>query len=121
VPAPPAQPNPRGIVPWSDTAAGQLLGLTLGQYFVQRATAPATGQSFGAWRFDGERYPATQDFEPRRFTYDPSTDQEKLDTSILPVVDPPYIDYLPSQRPPRSPILGWLWDQAMYEWTAFKS
>jgi hypothetical protein len=40
-----------------DSAAGQLLGLTLGAYFVQRATAPvAGGANFQAYEFDGTQF-----------------------------------------------------------------
>jgi hypothetical protein len=102
-----------------DTAAGQMLGLTLGQYFVQRATNATSGQSFTAWRFDGERFPSTQDFEPLRFYYDPLQDLTQLNANIA--VDPPYLDEIPSQRPATSPILAWLWAEASNEWTAFQS
>jgi membrane-associated phospholipid phosphatase len=101
-----------------DTAAGQVLGLILGQYFIQRATG---GQQFGAWRFDGERYPGNYDFEPRRFYYDLATDQEKFDASVNPPVDPSYVDKIASQPPAMSPILEWLWAEAKKEWTDFQS
>jgi hypothetical protein len=103
-----------------DTAAGQMLGLTLAHYFIQCATNDTGGQQFSAWRFDGERYPANNDFELRRFYYDIGPpEKEKFDASIFPPVDPPYIDEITSQRPTTSPILYWLWDQAMAEWAAF--
>ena len=102
-----------------DTAAGQMLGLTLGQYFIQRATNATSGQSFSAWRFDGERFPSNQDFEPLRFYYDPAADQMTLNVNIP--VDPPYLDEITSQRPATSAILAWLWTEASNEWTAFQS
>ena len=68
-----------------DTAAGQVLGLTLGRYFSQRAQG---GQQFGAWRFDGERFPKDQDFIFQHFSYDPATDTE----TMAPYVDPLYVE-----------------------------
>jgi hypothetical protein len=87
-----------------DTACGQVLGLTLGRYFLQRATG---GTKFDAWRFDGERYPGKQDFDFHEF-YDSATGEEKP--------NPPYVDPIPSQPPGVSPILNWLWQQAKMEW-----
>jgi membrane-associated phospholipid phosphatase len=92
-----------------DTAVGQVLGLTLGRYFIQRATGGA--QQFNAWRFDGERYPGTQDFDFHDF-YDSATALEQLN----PAIDPPYVDRIASQRPEVSPVLKWLWDEAAKEW-----
>jgi hypothetical protein len=92
-----------------DTAAGQVLGLALGRYFIQRATG---GSQFNAWRFDGERYPGKRDFDFHKF-YNTTSGAEQPD----PAVDPPYIDSIASQpAPPRSDILGWLWDEAQAEW-----
>ncbi|WGR90884.1 phosphatase PAP2 family protein [Bradyrhizobium sp. ISRA435] len=92
-----------------DTAAGQVLGLTLGRYFIQRALG---GRNFNAWRFDGERYPGNQDFIFHHFHYDPGTDKETMD----PYVDPLYVDSIPSKAPAKSLILGWLWKEAADEW-----
>jgi hypothetical protein len=91
-----------------DTAAGQVLGLSLARYFILRATTG--GPSFDAWRFDGGRYGTTQDFDFHDF-YDPATGQERLS----PLIDPPYADLLPSTPPAVSPILKWLWDAAFAE------
>src|SRR4029079_1156265 len=44
-----------------DSAAGQLLGLTLGEYLV----ALCTGLAFDAWRFNGEAYASDLDFDFR--------------------------------------------------------
>jgi membrane-associated phospholipid phosphatase len=96
-----------------DTAAGQVLGLTLGRYFLQRARGAAAtgGAQFNAWRFDGERYPGTEDFDFHKF-YNTANGSEWLDPSI----DPPYVDEITSLPPTISPILKWLWDQAYAEW-----
>ncbi|MDB5503632.1 MAG: hypothetical protein JWR89_3534 [Tardiphaga sp.] len=89
-----------------DTAVGQMLGLTLGRYFIQRAQAGAT--DFQAWRFDGERYPPEGDFDFRDFC-EAGTVTEK------PV--PSYIAALAAQpAPDKSDILEWLWLQAVQEW-----
>ncbi len=73
-----------------DTAAGQVLGLALGRFFIQRATT--AGQTFDAWRFDGERYPGTKDFDLRSFC-NPANAGELPDPNI----DPPKIDSIPSE------------------------
>jgi hypothetical protein len=93
-----------------DTAAGQVLGLTLARYFIERATG--VGAAFNGWRFDGERYPLGRDFDFHKF-YDTQNGTETPD----PAVKPPYIDQVNSQAPPKSEILEWLWNQAKEEWT----
>ncbi|WP_371426272.1 phosphatase PAP2 family protein [Tardiphaga sp.] len=90
-----------------DTAAGQVLGLSLARYFIQRAKG---GTKFNAWRFDGERYPGNQDFDFHDF-YDSANGHEKLN----PLIDPPYVDPLASMPPAVSPIMKWLWDAAQAE------
>ncbi|WP_210421722.1 phosphatase PAP2 family protein [Tardiphaga sp. OK246] len=90
-----------------DTAAGQVLGLSLARYFILRAKG---GPRFNAWRFDGGRYGATQDFNFHDF-YNPANGQEKLS----PLIDPPYVDFLASTPPVVSPIMKWLWDAALAE------
>ncbi|MEH2484018.1 hypothetical protein V1282_007375 [Nitrobacteraceae bacterium AZCC 2146] len=91
-----------------DTAAGQMLGLTLGRYFIQRAQG---GSAFQAWRFDGERYPPDSDFDLRNFCI-AATVQELP----APHIDPPYIDPVASKPPEVSPMLNWLWAEAAKEW-----
>jgi len=90
-----------------DSVAGQVLGLTLGRYFIQRAQG---GTQFDAWRFDGERYPGTHDFDFHNLFYAGS---ERAD----PNADPAYVDLIPSQPPGKSLILEWLWSEAANEWT----
>jgi hypothetical protein len=86
-----------------DSVAGQMLGLTLARYFVRRAKG---NTGFRAWRFDGERYPGTLDFDFNDL-YDTNTAQQK---SAL------YVDPLPSTLPAGSPVLRWLWTEAAKEW-----
>jgi membrane-associated phospholipid phosphatase len=92
-----------------DTAAGQVLGLTLARYFIHLAGA-ATDSTFSAWRFDGDRYPGRRDFYFRDF-YDPATGKEGLTEEI----DLPYVDALTSVAPTESEIIKWLWDAAKRE------
>jgi hypothetical protein len=86
-----------------DSAAGQVLGLTLARYFVRRATG---ADPFYAWRFDGERWNGDDDFDFRHL-YDTATAQQK---------PAPYVDPLSAQPPEMSPILNWLWKEARKEW-----
>jgi membrane-associated phospholipid phosphatase len=86
-----------------DSVAGQLLGLTLARYFVRRAKG---NTGFRAWRFDGERYPGTLDFDFNNL-YNTNTAQQKSAY---------YVDPLPSPPPEGSPILRWLWTEAEKEW-----
>jgi hypothetical protein len=90
-----------------DTASGQVLGLTLARYFIERATAAGGGSPgpFNAWRFDGERYPDSLDFDFHQFT--PAIGTE---TPLQ------FVDLISSQAPERSDVLHWLWDQAEAEW-----
>jgi membrane-associated phospholipid phosphatase len=87
-----------------DTVAGQMLGLTLARYFVRRAKG---NTGFRAWRFDGERYPGTLDFDFNDL-YNTNTAQQKSSS---------YVDLLPAQPLPEgSAILRWLWNEAANEW-----
>jgi hypothetical protein len=58
-----------------DSAAGQLLGLTLGEYLVHRAIQPAQGAAtYDAWHFVGTAYGEQDDFE-WRWLYQPGGSQ----------------------------------------------
>jgi hypothetical protein len=56
-----------------DSAAGAVLGLTLGQYFVNRCSGAA---GYRAWRFKGTKYPPNDDFIWHNL-YDVNTEQLK--------------------------------------------
>ena len=45
-----------------DSAAGALLGLTLGQYLVNLCTYPQKETTYESWCFDGTKYPDNSDF-----------------------------------------------------------
>jgi hypothetical protein len=86
-----------------DTAAGQMLGLTLARYFISRATGR---KAFGAWRFDGRRWNPKHDFDRR----------EHYDTDKAEQRETPYAHAVRTQPPEPSPILRWMWDEAEKEW-----
>jgi membrane-associated phospholipid phosphatase len=91
-----------------DSVAGALLGLTLGNYFVARSTNAA---SYVPWRFDGSVFPGNADFE-WRLLYDVA--------SHMQIAAPPYVSSSPVESLDaawRSPILYWLWNKALAEWS----
>jgi membrane-associated phospholipid phosphatase len=93
-----------------DSAAGALLGLTLGEYIHRRFTeAPG----FDAWSFMGEDYPPDADFDWSEWFDVPAGSQR------APAVAVPYAERLPASPfnlGPPSPILSWLWGKALAEW-----
>jgi len=86
-----------------DSAAGQLLGLTLGEYFVRRCRGAGT---YTAWRFDGTRYPRNDDFR-WRLLFNGNTGL-RVNTSA-------FCDLVGAQPALASPLLRWLWDRAVAE------
>jgi membrane-associated phospholipid phosphatase len=86
-----------------DSAAGTVLGLTLGNWFVSRCKA---GVTYGHWTFDGSRFPADRDFyqtdyfaegQQRSFGNVATYDAEATSTTA-------------------SKSLGWMWTKALEEW-----
>jgi len=97
-----------------DSAAGQLLGLTLAEYFMHRCRPADDDEAvFYPWRFDGTRFqPAAgpaADFNWRQL-YD-APNGTRL---IAPFTD--WIDLEPMNTQ-SSALLRWLWDMAAQEWT----
>jgi hypothetical protein len=86
-----------------DSAAGQTLGLTLGEYFVSRCTGAG---NYGTWQFDGQLYVAAADFDWR----------QQYDTVADARVAPVFASLLGNQPALGSPVLGWLWGKALTEW-----
>jgi hypothetical protein len=86
-----------------DSAAGQLLGLTLGEYFVRRCRGAGT---YGAWRFDGMRYPPNDDFRWRLLFN--GTTGLRINTTV-------FCDQVGAQAALGSPALTWLWNKAVAE------
>jgi PAP2 superfamily len=92
-----------------DSAAGQLLGLTLGDYLVKRALQPAQGQAtYDAWHFVGTAYGAQDDFEWRRL-YQAGGSQR------LPQPGPFAVRMAHAQKATPSKMLNWLWEGALKE------
>jgi hypothetical protein len=90
-----------------DSAAGAMLGLTLGQYLVKRCLATAT--QYDAYEFDGAAYPATT-------TGAPPNDGDFYWEEIVKAAPPAYIAKTAGQPLQPSGLLGWLWGKAVAEW-----
>lgn len=103
-----------------DSAAGAVLGLTLGNYFVERCTQIAPNTS---WSFDGRHYPDTLDFDWRAYFdpknpavgHDPEQTVPPSDGQAAPYVRKTNITN-PEQNLIRSRPLEWLWRMAAAEW-----
>jgi len=94
----------------ADSAAGALLGLTLGDYFVRRCTKET---SYHAWKFDGTKF--KDDFHWHAL-FDFERGQKEATTQD----GSKYVECLGEQQMPNdhSPILCWLWEGAKKEWLA---
>jgi membrane-associated phospholipid phosphatase len=96
-----------------DSAAGAALGLTLAQYFVARCGAAT---AYPAWRFEGTTYfdrpGAGGDFD---FHWQEIHNIVTPPGSALPPTH--YLKPLGNQTADVSPLLKWLWDEALEEWT----
>jgi hypothetical protein len=97
-----------------ESAAGAMLGLTLGNYLVARfetnltAATPAA-PTYTAWQFDGTAFPQAEDFNWTAL-YDISTGMQKAAgnwAKSYSGAKPVGVD---------SPVLHWLWNQALDEW-----
>ena len=95
-----------------DSAAGQLLGLTLGEYFVHRGRGVGKPGNYVSWRFDGQRYPGAAHFDWRD-QYDAPNERRRL--SVDPRF-PVYTDRLAQGQAQASSLLSWLWNKALPEW-----
>jgi PAP2 superfamily len=88
-----------------DSAAGAVLGLTLGNYFVSRCGGPVDAD-YQSWKFDGSAYPAVQDFYWDDY-FDANTGRQAAGPAAMPEA---------SQAVGSSEILNWLWRKAVKEW-----
>ncbi len=103
-----------------DSAAGCMLGLTLGRYFVNRATA---APSYEAWTFDSAKFPDGTSDDPRldgdfywRSLY--SVDAKPNPKQIGPAAPNDYAASAGVQTiGGDSPMLEWLWNKAKAEWS----
>jgi hypothetical protein len=87
-----------------DSAAGQLLGLSLAEYLVNLCTA---GTTYDYWTFDGAAYPPGLDFDGRA-QFDTTTQKRTAQTYASKNAS--------AQRASTSASLGWLWYKAYAEW-----
>jgi membrane-associated phospholipid phosphatase len=96
-----------------DSAAGAVLGLTLGQYFVNRCSGAA---GYRAWRFEGSKYPQAGDFIWHEL-YDVATET----LTSMPSATGYSLQYAPNDQAidpqKQSYVLTWLWNKAKSEWT----
>ena len=90
-----------------ESAAGAMLGLTLGQYLVDRCEGTAT--TYQAWMFSGDKYPDDEDFDWTEL-YDVGTPGQSATAYVEELTVPD-----PAIGAPSS-ILEWLWTKAAAEW-----
>ena len=91
-----------------ESAAGAVLGLTLGEYLVARCTQADAATPHRAWAFDGTAYPDQGDLEWGSLF---SIASGQTETDYARNLDPAG---KPLGAP--SPTLAWLWDKAVAEW-----
>lgn len=90
-----------------DSAAGAMLGLTLGEYLFQRFTQKS---GFAAWSFTGEVYPDNRDFDWSEWFNLTGAVQRSpgaYGTALTPT----------NNLGAPSALLDWLWRKALAEWT----
>lgn len=93
-----------------DSVAGAILGLTLGQYLVNRCRGD---NNYHAHEFNGAAYPGNEDF-----TWIEIFDVEANPPAVKHTAD--YVTDLAQQNlseAGHSPALSWLWSKAVAEWT----
>jgi hypothetical protein len=98
-----------------DSSAGQLLGLTLGEYFVHRCDS-AIQANYSPWCFDGSQFPGADDFD-RTVLYNSQTGARNPaafahQLTAVATNDPAPA---PSGTPPALTPLQWLWGKARDE------
>ena len=87
-----------------DSAAGQLLGFSLAEYFLMRCNG---GGNYKLRRFNGLNYGDNDNFEPYKF-YDPATGNFGA---------PAYLEIIGNANAVgESSLLKWLWEKAKDEW-----
>ncbi|UWU25103.1 phosphatase PAP2 family protein (plasmid) [Rhizobium sp. CB3171] len=92
-----------------DSAAGALLGLTLGEYFCRRFSGAA---NFYAWSFNGEAYPGDADFDWTGW-YDVRQQRQTAPDTRSPCA----AELGRYKLGAASSILDWLWEKALAEWS----
>jgi membrane-associated phospholipid phosphatase len=100
-----------------DSAAGAVLGLTLGRYFVRRCKTATAAANFTPWSFNGSAFPTAAAGQPAPL--DADFYWKDLYDETLPNPHQKTTGYAtPGNRysVPMSPILRWLWRAAKAEW-----
>ena len=87
-----------------DSAAGCLLGLTLGQYFAARCRG---ARDYSSWKFEGSRFSGDFDW---RDLYDVEHARQKAPVFVKALGDQPL------EKDPGAPNLEFLWKKAVEEW-----
>jgi hypothetical protein len=96
-----------------DSAAGQALGLTLAEYFIQRCSASAAN-NFQPWKFDASGFHSKDDFNPiRHFNLQKFEQQQGLSSNGAIFAD----TVGGKTTVGKSRILAWLWNKAQGEWS----
>jgi hypothetical protein len=100
-----------------DSMAGQMLGFTVGEYFIARAKPEANTTNVGAWAFDGTKYADVQSN-----TFDFTGNELFNATTGKRLDDKPYAEPVGGKANPQlvrvmgSDNLNWLWSEASEEW-----
>jgi hypothetical protein len=89
----------------ADSMAGQLLGLALGDYLIQRCTA--SGQ-VATYTFDGTKYGGKQDFS--------GTEIFNLSSGAFTAPASGFASFDGTVTVAPAPALQWLWKAALEEW-----
>jgi hypothetical protein len=94
-----------------DSAAGSMLGLTLGRYLVARCKGDET---YDAWQFDGTKFAGDFNWSA---LFDVSTGKQREAVAETDAGQK-YVTHIKEHRtqPNSSRLLGWLWNAARGEW-----
>jgi len=103
-----------------DAVAGMALGLTLGQYFVNRCQlAPGANGSYTAWRFDGTQFVIAPGGLDGDFHWGDLFNPMAGNPWLQPVYFKPVLTGaggIAAQPLAASAILNFIWTQAVTEW-----
>ena len=98
-----------------DSAAGAVIGLTLGAYFVARCQDPSP--KYDAYEFDGTKFPSTTggpladgDFYWTQY-YDPAVGGGGQ------LAPGPFVTRTPGLGMQKNDLLNWVWKKALAEWS----
>jgi hypothetical protein len=93
-----------------DSAAGTVLGVTLGEYFVQRCGAAAA--TYIPRKFDGALFPTP----PGVPLDDGDFHWQVIIDAMIPAPAKPYVTLAAAKPVQPSNLLNWLWGKAITEW-----